>query len=676
MQTIRLPHAAGTGPALRRSTLAAAALLAFGPAWAADEDDEAARLARPEATVRAGLSVQSKDSLRLGQYSGRTDRGGTLELDLDLVKRDDATGTWLRVTGRDLGLDSREVSAEHERQGDWRYFIEYNQIPRHEPLRITTGLSGIGTANQAINGSALREVELGTERKRTTLGYDKSLGNGLAVQLRLRHEDKEGSRVFGRNGALFLAEPIDSRTQQIDATLSYTGQALQLTGGYYGSGYTNRLSAINVSNVPGTPPTTATVALAPDNESHQFHIGGGYSLSPSTRATFKLAQGTTKQNERFFTAPDFPGNTQTDLGGRVDTTLAQLGLSSRPLPALSLRANLRHEERDDKTPRFPFIDGSLSRDGYNTPFSRRSSVANLEASYALPDAWRLTGGVDHERRQRSTLTIRQASWREKNDETGLRLELRRSLSETVNGAVSYVHSERDGADYLPANNNAAADFIDPVHFADRKRDKLRLTLDWTPAEAWSLQLQADAARDRYDGRPLGPERGTARFWSLDSTYALNDDWQAVGWLASDDTRVRQSTNTGANATQIAAQTWQARLRSAGTALGLGLRGKVAGDIEVGTDLQLQRDRNEDHLVAAMPPEARLPDITTRHTTLKLFGRMPLQRDLTLQVDLVHDRYRSNDWTWTDWVYADGSTVAPELRSQVSVIGVSVVYRLW
>jgi MtrB/PioB family decaheme-associated outer membrane protein len=661
--------------ALALSVLAAALLLAFGPARAAD--DEMTSLIKPESTVRLGAAYQSADNLRFGQYSGLTDKGGVLLLDFDYVKRDDDSGTWLRFNGRNLGTHSRELGAEHERQGDWRYFIEYNQIPRYEPLTINTGLSGIGSTTQTQNGTALRDIQLSTQRDRTTLGFNKKLAGGFEFQLRLRNEDKDGSRLFGRGNGLFLTEPIDSRTQQIDATVSYTGKQLQLTGGYYGTAFANRNAAIHFV----TSPTTSTdVALSPDSESHQLYVSGGYSFAPTTRGTFKVSYGTARQNEDFFTAPTFAGNTQTSLHGRLDTTAVQLGLSARPMPKLSLLANLRYEERDDQTPRFQFITASTGRDGFNTPFSRNSVVGKLEASYQLPDGYRFTGGIDEDRRKRTTLPIRQASWREKNDETTYRMELRRSLSETLNGAVSYLHSDRGGSDYQPANNNAATDFIDPIHFADRKRNKVRLSLDWIPTEALSLQFMLDGARDTYDGRPLGPESGKARFWSIDSTYSVSEDWQALAWVSSDDTHINQATNTGANvAGGVVAQPWEARLRSGGEAVGLGLRGKPSGKLEIGADLQLVRDKNEYNVqgaTAALPAAVLLPDISTRRTTLKLFGQYALQSNLAVRVDFAHDRYHTNDWTWTDWAYADGTTVTQTPRTQVSLIGLSVIYRMW
>ncbi len=38
------------------------------------------------------------------------------------------------------------------------------------------------------------------------------------------------------------------------------------------------------------------------------------------------------------------------LGGVMDTNLAQFGLTARPMPGLTLLANVRYEDKNDKTP--------------------------------------------------------------------------------------------------------------------------------------------------------------------------------------------------------------------------------------------------------------------------------------------------------------------------------------
>src|SRR4051812_537018 len=123
---------ASRGFELRLAALAAA-VGAAGAAWADERDDEIARLVRPDSEVSLGAGLVTNDNTRFGQYSGLTkDRLYPL-LDLNLRRRDDATGTWLNITGRNLGLESRELRLEGSKQGDWGYFIDFSQTPRYSP---------------------------------------------------------------------------------------------------------------------------------------------------------------------------------------------------------------------------------------------------------------------------------------------------------------------------------------------------------------------------------------------------------------------------------------------------------------------------------------------------------------------------------------------------------------
>jgi hypothetical protein len=144
-----------TRKAFPLSVLAGAMLAAAAPVHAA-EDDELAEIGKPESSIAVGVGYVSDDNRRFGQYNGLHDEGFYGLLDLDYVRRDEDTGTWVEFSGRNLGLDSREVRFEHERQGDWGYFVEYNQIPRMEPYTVNTLLQGIGT-NQLTRVDAVTE---------------------------------------------------------------------------------------------------------------------------------------------------------------------------------------------------------------------------------------------------------------------------------------------------------------------------------------------------------------------------------------------------------------------------------------------------------------------------------------------------------------------------------------
>ncbi len=691
------------------SALTVAVLATFGSAVAAEEVDEVAELSKPESTVSAGLGYVTEDNQRFGQYTGLNEEGAYGLVDIDFVHRNDETGTWLTLFGRNLGLDNRELRFEHNRQGDWGYFIDLSQTPRFDPYTVTTTLTGIGTTTQTIAGSATpQEYHLETQRNTATLGFDKNLSTGLDMQVRYRNEEKDGERLWGQGGfgALpgggwrFLTDPIDQTTRQVDATLSYTGKHLQLTGGYYGTAFENRNNLVTVAGPAVTG--LGQMALPPDNESHQLHLAGGFSFSETTRATFKLAYGRITQNETFATTPTAgaPGS----LDGRIDTTLVQAGLTARPLPKLSVRADARYENRDDKTPVFVYFPlqatATATTNGTNEPRDIKTNSGKLEASYRLPMGLRLTGGVDYVEKTRNSPPVRAVSYRETTDETSLRAELRRSISETLTGALSYIHSARGGSDWLvntAVNGTIYSNQVAPLTLADRDRDMWRLTLNWMPIEPLSLNLRLDAARDEYSGRGISVvdqavRKGEAQNYSLDAAYSFSDNVQGTAWYSVNDTglesqQCRSGTGdvcvpgTGVGTNQV----WGSNVRNLADTFGLGLRARITSKLELSADLSHSKVLDEMLLrsiepgtVITVPTVSPIDDIHTEVTSLALSAKYALQRHSGVRVVYIYNRYQTDDWTWANWNYSPtdgGTTVLQDPNQRVSFIGASY-YQSW
>lgn len=681
-------------PAIRfypLSIIAAALSCAFGPANAQDAD-EVKELTTPSSIVEVGIAGVSEDNQRFGQYTGLNEHGGYGIVDFSIVRRDDPTGTWTRLTGRNLGFDNRELRFENERQGNWGYFIDYSQTPRFDPYTVTTTLTGIGTTTQTIAGSATpQQYHLKTERDALSVGFDKVISKSLGLQVRLRNEEKEGERLFGQGTFStwrFLTDPIDQTTRQLEATLNYSAEGLQLSGGYYGTAFENRNNLLNVGNpIAGL----GQMALPPDNESHQLHLAGGYSFSKTTRANFKLAYGRITQNESFSTTPTAgaPGS----LDGRVDTTLMQAGLTMRPMPKLSLRADLRSENRDDKTPVFVYFPlqavPTSTSNGTNEPRDIKTTSGKLEASYRLPMNLRLTGGLEYVEKKRNSPPVRSVSFRETTDETTVRAELRRSISETATGAVSYIHSERGGSDFLIntlVNGTVYSNQVAPWHLADRDRDMVRLTVNWMPADPLSLNFRLDVARDEYSGRGISVvdqtvREGTAENYSIDAAYAFSDNVQGTAWYSVNNTGLesQQCRALGGDVcTPGTQQAWASNVRSLADSFGLGLRAKVGAKIELNADLSHSKVRDEMLLTTiAGAATGTLEDINTKVTTVKLSAKYALRRNAGVRVAYIHDQYRTDDWTWASWNYSlpdGGTTVLQDPNRKVDFVGVSYYYQ--
>ncbi len=672
----------------RRSILAAAVLAAMGTTAFAQEYT-LEELVTPESQVRAGVGFISDDNRWFGMYHGPGDKteGGVVPLlGLDYVTRDEASGTWTRAR-----LGSGGLGLEYSRQGDWGATLDLSRIAKTNPFVVNTGLEGIGSSRltiyDAIDSGAdddfdpstvLRNVDLETERTDFRLGLKKILPAGFDVHLKLRNEEKEGERQWGfykRGGGstnrevTFLAEPIDYQTREYEALVGYTGDQLQVTGGVYVTSFDNSDRQVDVTSSIGA--YFDQLSLPPDNDSFQFHVNGGYQVSPTTRVTFGASQAKHEQDDDYIAAAV---NGRTDLGGEVDTTLLNLGIFSRPMKGLTLSAKARYEDRDDDTPVDLYIPGTTpARDRYNVTMSREFTDVDLEAGYRLPTGLKLKGAYGYEKRERDVPDgYRQATWRRHTSEDIFKLELSQAMSATLNGRLVLQHQARDGSPLI--SNTSGTDLVAPIHFSDRDRDQVKLNVDWMPMQPLSVQFRAEHTDDDYDGRDLGVSRGKRQFYSVDASYALSDEWKLTGWIS----RSKQELDQAANDRDT--DEWYADLEQVGRAVGVGLRGTPRDDLKVGMDLQYSKDESRHKLSDPDPGDvAPLPDLYYRHWKLRLFADYALDAASEVRLDLIYEKRETDDWAWFEangdpWAYYDGTTVNPVENEDTAFIGVSYRYR--
>jgi MtrB/PioB family decaheme-associated outer membrane protein len=694
-------------------------LAAFGSVHA--EDDEVAQLVHPESSVNAGLGAatgDSKDRTIFGQYNGLYKDGVKLLLDIDVVKRDDATGLWTTLQGYNLGLDNRELHFSQNKQGDWKYSVDYSELVRHDPRTINTGLMNAGTTTPTVLSLATpgsgADLNLEIKRKGLGLGAEKWLTPNLMFQVTAKNEDRNGARLSGTGIAcmpagfssipcsslaaamLMLPEPINSTTKQFEAKLNYSGEKFMVSGGYYGSFFTNANGSLNPTvsgnlvNPDGTTLVTSvtpgstlagylqqSVALPPDNQAHQLYVSGNYAFTPTTRTTFKYAYTHATQNEDFGSmgltgAPAGISN----LGGVLDSNLAQIGLTAQPMPKLLLLGNLRYEDKADKTPIY-FYNGAYTND-LN---SSKKLTGKLEASYKLPDNYRAIFGVDYDSMHRDLPVSTAAVWnatlpplsglREDTKEIGYRAELRRSLSETINAAISYVQSKRDGGSWSNIGPyNPVGTY--PMTMLDRKRDKVKVSADWTPTDKLSLQFMLEDGKDTYTGPTDKGLRDTGmKSYGVDAALSVSENWKLTGYVNRGDQTLHVDHNIG----------YLAELENINTSFGIGVVGKPTSKIEIGGDLSYLNDNNryqQSMATGAAIVGGGLPDVTYRMTLLKLFGKYALEKNADIRVELEHQSVKFDEWTWgyngTPFAYSDNTTVSMQQNQSVTFLGASYVYK--
>lgn len=791
-------------PAGLRPTALALALMAIFSTAAAEDD--VAQLIKPDSVISVGLGALSggkDDRAMYGQYNGKRNNDAYAIVDVDWVTRDDATGTWMRININDGALDGRSVSFSHEKQGAWKYSAEYSEISREYPRTINTAMTGIGSTTPQIARLATpgtgKDVRIGTDRKAAALNFEQWLTPNLQFEANFKHEDKTGVRLWGRGyacaayvcgtssssamnqanytaGALLLVpEPIDSATKQLDMRLNWHNDKLLLGVGYYGSLYNNANGSLNpvVPNsfnsglgvaLPGYPAVgnniiggggtslqnvlQSAMALPPDNQAHQFYLDGSYAFSRAVKANFKLAYTHASQNDSF-AANGLSGAPAgaSSLNARVDTLLTQFGFSARPTSKLSIVANVKHEDRDDKTPLFrynlepsavtpattPASYTNLDGAWYNSLTSNTKTTGKLEASYRIAQGWRATLGGDYYQVEREVPhsaadenVAGLTALRAKTKETGYRAELRRNLSETLNGAISYSESKRRGSDWTSLSTldpavasttaanlalinqycggracygqqlSAAAilalagNSVFPLSLTDLKREKWKLSLDWNPTESLNLQLVAEDGKDRNTTgyAPLNGGKGWREsgvsLYSLDAGYTLSEKMTLTAYLSHGEQTQFINHSTG----------YMADLHNFNDAAGIGAKFKASEKLRFDVTLAYLNDRNKYGVAAASgvsgttvtaPSAANLaqaaigmPDASYRQLGLRLAAMYAIRPNADLRFDYGYSRVKFYEYQWSNngvpFTYSDNTTVGMQNRQNVADIAVRYIYR--
>lgn len=648
----------------------------YGVVLAADVDVDA--LAKPDSSVSVGAGNWSGDRHQQGIYDGMRDKGTVGLMDADINKRDEETGTWLKLRASNLGLESREVKAEYLRQGDMGVTFEYSRTPSVSPYTFSTRLQGIGSTTQTIQTTAgtNSDISLGTKRDLYGLGFTKRINSELDLSVSFKNEDKTGSRAWGvgvsNSNPYFTAEPINSTTRQLETALNYTTKALQLSGGYYGSWYTNNNDMLTLINANGAG-TTTFMSLPLDNQAHQAFLNGGYNFTSSTRGTFKVAYTHATQNQGL--ANQGWASSPQSLNGAVNTTLLQAGVTSRLTKDFSVLTNLRYHNVDDATP----ISLLASTPTNYMPWSYKTLSGKVEGTYRLPKGFSLTSGVDFNRQDRGVPTgfdaQRAVPYRYKVDETTYRVQLRRAMSETVNGAIAYLYSTRAGSSYGLTSTTLATVYsnqINPINIANRTRNKVRMSFDWTPVDALTLQMTLETAKDNYAyDHDYGVRDGSALHYGLDANYAMSENWSLNSWYSYDRNHANQVNFSLSDS-----------LLEVDHSFGFGTRANATERLKFGSDVVWTRGTSTYQQAASQP--STLEPITNVLFRAKVFSLYTLDKHSELRFDLIHERWKTNDWTWmfangSPFVYggagvADGTTVTAMPKQISNYVGARYIYR--
>ncbi len=749
------------------TAVASALMIAAGPSAAQDEDVLA--LTRPLNEIELGIGYVSEDSFKFGDYSGLNEKGAYLIGNFSLVGRPaplSGSARYWSLEGTNLGLRSRNLRYQYSNQGNYRFSFEYDELPKFRTESAQTIYNGVGTNNLTLPAgwtpagnvttqaaqiaAAERPYEVKHERKNYIFGFSKVLSSQWDLDVKFRRETKEGVKVvgavIGNSGgnprAVLIPEPTDYQTDIAEAVFNYTTQKMQFQFGYNLSLFNNDNNGLSWQSpyvgVGGWAagsgyPYGGQLGLPPDNQFHQLTASGGYNLSNSTRLTGTLELGRLTQNQSFLpytSNPTLAASITTplpraSLGGQIDTTLLNLAFTARPMPKLNLRASYRYDDRDNRTPQAQYIyiggdsqtqSATLASDRARTnlPVSSTQQLLKLDADYALMRSTKLNVGYDNDQIKHTFSEV------ERTTENTYRVGLRRSFSETVNGAISYAHSSRKNNGYgdepylesyssqYQAGINPALNWDDnpllrKFIYADRKRDKLRVSLNTSPSDRTTAQFRADYNDDKYDNSRLGLTGAKSQSYTVDGSYQPKEYLNLYAFYTFDVYKSDQngrsfSGNAGLPCGKTAAPVPNVNVVGAGSSvcdwsmtgedkfdtIGVGFKATTlrGGRLELGGDFTYSHGRGTQDMIAGTGAQAGgalpMPDLISRTDTLTLHGTYKLQKNSSVRVVLVHQKVKTSDWAWDNIGTTDVANVLTtgqlSPNYSINVVGVSYRYK--
>lgn len=514
-------------------------------------------------SVELGVGYASDDNWTLGRYSGWNEDSAKLIGDIDyrLWRPDAIAGgmvDYVQVFGKDLGLDTRELDLVFGGAGNYEFGLSYDEQLRAGNFSGRTPYSGSDTLNLppdwvASNNtsgmiafdSTAGEFDQDLERKRWTIELEKALVPGWDLRTGFSSEEKTGT--LGQGGALYidasnghaalLPRPVDFTTNEFDLGLGYVCNGISLDVSYLYSSFENDASRLSwqnpYDNVFGAgvdyPDGFGQMALEPDNEMQRLRVLGSYLVSSQLRFTVDGSWAESTQddgllpytvNPNLLVEEDLPRD---DFDGEVVTGVFNAAAYYRPFSKLSLEAKYRYEDRDYDSPRdgYRYVRGDAWNQPdtmftvYNTTHDRTLNRYDLEGTYRLPWATRLSASYRYEDIKRRNAAVRET------EEDVYRLVLSNGYWQGVQLRLEGSYSDRAASTYRWDQSYYAlldAELINltpdsqrysnhpllfQYHLANREQWEARLNLGYVPAENWSLNLDLLHSENDYDKSELG-----------------------------------------------------------------------------------------------------------------------------------------------------------------------------
>jgi len=613
-------------------------------------------------TLDVGGGYVSDSSFKFGEYNGLHEEGGFAIVDGAMRYRGADAG-YSNVTATNLGLDTRALNAEGGQQGKYKLLLDYQELPHFVSDSAQTPFIGSGGASLTLPAGfpagstglmplagTLQPVALESKRQELGAGASWTPTSAWAYGVNFRHQVREGTK--GTAGAFFvnasqLVAPVDYVTDQMDASVSYTGTRWQAKFAYFGSSFRNSNASLTWQNpftAPAFPGAVAgQLALPPDNQFHQISASVGYQWSDRTRATADIALGRMLQNEAFLaptlnTALVAPALPQASLDGRVTTLNASLKLNSAVTDRLRLNGVYSHNDRDNRTPQaaYPWVttDMFLAVPRTNLPYGFTQDKLALRADYKASARIQAAVGFDHDSQKRTFQEV------ENTRENRISGKVVARALDSVDMTLRLAHGDRSNSGYqvVTAISPPENPLLRKFNMADRTRNSAELRADIAATQSINIWLQVDASEDDYAGSTIGLTSGRELNLSGDVSMMLSEETSLHFFANRQEIKSKQ-----AGSQSFSTADWWAENNDTIDLLGIGVRHVVTKDkFDIGADYTVTRSQGAIS-VSTGAPDPAFPDLSTSRDSLKLYANYRIKDNVALRAGYWYERYDSENW---------------------------------
>jgi MtrB/PioB family decaheme-associated outer membrane protein len=489
---------------------------------------------------------------------------------------------YFQTDGKNLGQDDVNLNFRGGRFGILKGSITYDEIPHRFAFDVKTLYSGVGSDTLTLNNTlqttlqglagdpaaqadALKDAygsadtgDPEIKRKKLSGDIDFVALDPFSFRAEFSREKQDGSRPFfgsfSLDNTVELFEPIDNETWAIKLIAEYAKKAYLLNTTYFYQHFTNNEDTLTFDNpfrvndtVGG--PARGQIDLAPDNHYQNLSMSGSYNELPlRSRLAASIAWGWMRQGDDL---PAFTTNTalvapinysdranlpEGEADVKVDTTLFDAMLTSRPMDFMHLNAKFRYYNYDNKTDKIYFPNGYVETDSFaetpllgypisTLPSSYEKTKADLNLGFDVWTRTRLNLDYSYNRTDRDN---REVDKQTSNifggsidsgpvDWGDLKLSYKRTETDIDNYDYNeYLKSGQD-LQQLPGLRKYTQ--------ADVNIDRIQLMANVYPIDPLVFSSSFVYGKHNYDNSSFGLTEADYYSYSIDGDYTLTDKLQ-------------------------------------------------------------------------------------------------------------------------------------------------------